>query len=412
MIAEIMAVGTELLLGDIVNTNAQYLSRELANLGIEVYYQTVVGDNPNRLENAIKNAFERADMVITTGGLGPTEDDLTKETGAAYFGLKLVQDAKALELLEQNFKKLKRVMTPNNIKQSFVPEGAKVLYNRNGTAPGILIEKNGKIMVMLPGPPKETIPMFEEQVKPYLAEKQEYMFVSRVLRVAAVGESAMETAVKELIDTQKNPTIAPYAKQHESILRITAKAHSQEEAEKLIEPVAEKIYQILGENVYAEGETSMQEVVAKLLLEKGYTISVSESCTGGLLSSSLVEYPGISQVFMQGVVSYSNEAKMSRLGVKAQTLEKYGAVSSQTAAEMAEGVAKSAGTDIGISTTGVAGPGGGTKEKPVGLVYLGLYFQGQVKTKELRLWGDRQRIRERAVVSALDWLRRELIEKH
>lgn len=411
MKAEILAVGTEILLGDIVNTNAQYLAKELAQLGIDVYYQTVVGDNPKRLEETIFNAFSRADFIITTGGLGPTEDDLTKETGAKYFKKKLVLDEKAMEMLKRFFEKIGRKMTENNVKQAYVPEGSFVLYNENGTAPGIIIEENGKILVMLPGPPKETIPMFEQQVKPYLKEKQEYTFVSRVLRVAGVGESTMETRVKDLIDAQTNPTIAPYAKQTESLLRITARAKTEEEAEAMIEPVAQKIYERLGENVYAEGETNIESVVGQMLIDKGLTISTSESCTGGLLAGTLIEYPGISKVFVDGVVSYSNESKMKRLGVKKETLQKYGAVSSETAAEMAEGVAKTAGTKVGISTTGVAGPNGGTKEKPVGLVYVGLFIDGETKTKEFHFAGDRQRIRERTVYSALDWLRRELRKK-
>lgn len=409
MQAEIIAVGTEILLGDIVNTNAQFLAQELASLGIDVYYQTVVGDNPKRLEDTLFHAFSRADLVITTGGLGPTEDDLTKETGAKYFNEKMKLDERALGRIKKYFDKTGRIMTENNVKQAYVPENAIVLYNDNGTAPGILLEKNNKIMVMLPGPPKEVIPMFTEQVKPYLSKKQEYTFISRVLRVANVGESAMEMQVKDIIHRQENPTVAPYAKGMESILRITAKAKNEEEAEKLISPVAKEIYDVLGDAVYAEGETNLQTVVAKLLLEKNKTIATAESCTGGLLAASLVEYPGISKVFLDGVVTYSNESKKNRLGVKGETLEKYGAVSPRTAEEMAENVAKTAGTEIGISTTGVAGPDGGTAEKPVGLVYIGLYIGGKVMSKECRFAGSRERIRERAVYSALDWLRKELL---
>ena len=263
MKAEIIAVGTEILLGDIVNTNAQYLSKELAQLGIEVYFQSVVGDKPQRLKDTIFQAFSRADLIVTTGGLGPTEDDLTKETAAAYFGEELVLDERALARIERFFQQTGRKMTENNRKQALVPkEHGKVLYNENGTAPGIIMEKNGKIIVMLPGPPKETIPMFEEQVKPFLQQKQEYTFVSEILRVASVGESAMETLVKDLIDSQTNPTIAPYAKMGEAILRITAKAKSEAEAKELIAPVKAALRQRLGNAVYAEGETNMQTVVA------------------------------------------------------------------------------------------------------------------------------------------------------
>ena len=405
MKAEIIAVGTEILLGDILNTNAQYISKELANLGIDLYYQTVVGDNPKRLKDTIYNAFSRADIVITTGGLGPTEDDLTKETGAEYFGKELILDEKALNRIKKFFEKTNRVMTENNIKQAYVPEGSIVMYNDNGTAPGIIIEENNKIMVLLPGPPKETIPMFEQQVRPFLISKQNYTLVSRVLRVADIGESMMETKVKDIIDGQVNPTIAPYAKDTESLLRITARGKNENEANNLIEPVAKKIYERLGNSIYAEGETSIEEVVSNMLIEKNFTISTAESCTGGLLAATFIKYPGISKAFKDGIVSYSNDAKINRLNVKRETIEKYGAVSPQTAIEMAEGVAKTSNTNIGISTTGVAGPGGGTKEKPVGLVYIGICINGQTQTKEFRFAGNRERIRRKTVYSALNWLR-------
>ncbi|WMI80736.1 competence/damage-inducible protein A [Anaerotignum sp. MB30-C6] len=409
MKAEIIAVGTELLLGDILNTNAQFLAKELAFLGIEVYYQTVVGDNPKRLEDTIFHAFSRADLVITTGGLGPTEDDLTKETAAKYFGENLVLDEKALSQIQVFFDRIDREMTANNTKQAYVPENnGVVLYNANGTAPGIILEKNEKIMVMLPGPPKEVVPMFENQVKPYLAKKQEYTFISRILRVASVGESAMEMLVKDLIDAQTNPTIAPYAKDGEALLRITAKAKNEEEANRLIDPVAQALKERLGKSVYAEGETNMETEVAKLLVAQNKTIAVAESCTGGEISSQLVRYPGISQVLLEGCVTYSNESKIKRLKVLQETLEKFGAVSKETALEMAKGVAETAGADIGIATTGIAGPDGGTKDKPVGLVYMGLYYNGTVETREFHFAGSRNKIRERATFQALDWLRRKL----
>lgn len=412
MKAEIMAVGTELLLGDILNTNAQFLAQELANLGIEVYYQTVVGDNPKRLKDTIFHAFSRADLIITTGGLGPTEDDLTKETAAEYFGEKLVLDEKALEWIKKGFARTGRIMTPNNVKQAMVPENhCTVLYNENGTAPGIIMEKNGKMIVMLPGPPRETVPMFLDQVKPYLAKKQEYTFVSRILRVADVGESAMEDRVKDIIDAQTNPTIAPYAKDGEAILRVTAKAKDEAEAERLIDPVAAALKERLGIAVYAEGETTMQKVVAELLLQKKLTIAVAESCTGGMIASRLVEYPGISAALLEGCVTYTNDAKMRRLGVKAETLEKYSAVSAETAKEMAEGIAKTSGADIGIATTGIAGPDGGSEEKPVGLVYIALSYQGETKVMKRIFPGNRQKIREWASYAALNELRKAMLNE-
>lgn len=408
MNAEILAVGTEILLGDIVNTNAQYIAQGLAELGIDVFYQTVVGDNPDRMKTAMNIAFERADIIITTGGLGPTGDDLTKEIGAEYFGRKLILDEKALDRIKKFFDKMKRPMTDNNVKQAMVPVNSTVMYNENGTAPGIIIEDNNKILIMMPGPPKEMKPMFSKQVKPYLASKQNHTLVSRTLRIAGVGESAMESMVRDMIDRQSNPTIAPYAKDTESILRITASAKTTEEAEKIIEPIAEEIYRRFGDSVYAEGETSIQETVAKILIDKKVTIAVAESCTGGLVAAKLIEYPGISEVLLEGAVTYSNEAKKRRLGVKNETLSAYGAVSAETAAEMAKGIAMTSGADIGVSTTGVAGPGP-SEGKPEGLVYVGVYMGGKSYVKELHLAGKRNVIRERAAYSALDFLRRKLI---
>lgn len=408
MNAEILAVGTEILLGDIVNTNAQYIAQGLAELGIDVFYQTVVGDNPDRMKTAMNIAFERADIIITTGGLGPTGDDLTKEIGAEYFGRKLILDEKALDRIKKFFDKMKRPMTDNNVKQAMVPVNSTVMYNENGTAPGIIIEDNNKILIMMPGPPKEMKPMFSKQVKPYLASKQNHTLVSRTLRIAGVGESAMESMVRDMIDRQSNPTIAPYAKDTESILRITASAKTTEEAEKIIEPIAEEIYRRFGDSVYAEGETSIQETVAKVLIDKKVTIAVAESCTGGLVAAKLIEYPGISEVLLEGAVTYSNEAKKRRLGVKDETLSAYGAVSAETAAEMAKGIAMTSGADIGVSTTGVAGPGP-SEGKPEGLVYVGVYMGGKSYVKELHLAGKRNVIRERAAYSALDFLRRKLI---
>ena len=408
MSAEILAVGTEILLGDIVNTNAQYISKELAKLGIDVYYQTVVGDNPKRLERALYEAFERADIVITTGGMGPTRDDITKEICAKYFEKEFVLDEKAYEMLKSFFEKINKEMTENNIKQVYVPEGSIVMYNKNGTAPGIILEGKGKTLIMLPGPPREMKPMFEEYAIPFFKKKSEYTFVSRVLRVARVGESKTEYMLRDLIDNQTNPTIATYVKNVEAIVRITAKAKSEEEANRLIDPVAEEIYRRFGKSIYAEGETNIQNTVCKKLIEDNITIACAESCTGGLVAAAFTDMPGISSVFKEGAVTYSNEAKMKRLGVKKETLDKYGAVSAQTAAEMAEGIAKTSGCEIGVSTTGIAGPGGGTIEKPVGLVYIGFYRNGVVKTKKLNYPGLRETVRARTVDAVFNFIRNEL----
>jgi nicotinamide-nucleotide amidase len=409
MKAEILAVGTEILLGDIVNTNSYYISKRLADLGIAVYHQTVVGDNEERLYNAYKLAFERADIVIATGGLGPTNDDLTKEIGARYFGKELILHEESLDYIMGFFKRLNRSMSEGNRKQALFPEGAIILPNPNGTAPGCIIEEDNKILIMMPGPPKEMVPMFEESVAPYLLKFSDGVLVSKVLRIVGLGESAMAEKVIDILNNSINPTVAPYAKDNESILRITAKGSTKEEAKNLIKPVEQQIRDRIGIDIYGEGEVTLESVLGEMLVKRNLTIATAESCTGGLLAGTLINYPGISSVFMEGAITYSNEAKMKRLGVKEETLKSYGAVSEETAREMALGIAEASGTDIGISVTGIAGPGGGTKEKPVGLVYVGLYIKGEVKAKKLNLLGDRQKVRNRTVVAALDWLRRELL---
>lgn len=409
MRAEILAVGTELLLGNIVNTNAQYIAKRLADLGIEVYHQAVIGDNPKRLMDGYTAAFKRADLVITTGGLGPTKDDLTKEVAFDYFGKEAVLHKDILDNIEEYFKKINRNMVESNKKQAYFPMDVLILKNNHGTAPGCIIEEGNKTLIVLPGPPREMKHMFEDYVIPYLMKYQDGILVSRVLRIIGIGESAAAEIIEDIIDKGKNPTIATYAKESEVTIRITAKANTEEEAKKLIVPVEEEIRKRLGIAVYGEGETQIEEVVGKILVDNKLTISTAESCTGGLLAGKIINYPGISTVFKEGVITYSNESKIKRLKVKKEILDKFGAVSSQVAAEMAEGIAKASGTDIGISTTGIAGPEGGSDEKPVGLVYIGLYIKGEVKTKELHLAGDRQKVRNTAVIRAIEWLRRELL---
>ncbi|AEB74745.1 competence/damage-inducible protein A [Clostridium botulinum] len=411
MKAEILAVGTELLLGNIVNTNAQYISKRLADLGIYVYHQSVIGDNAERLKEAYDLAFKRADFVITTGGLGPTKDDLTKEIAFEYLEKDAILHEESLSRIKEFFRKIDRPMVESNKKQAYFPEDAIIMPNNKGTAPGCIIEHDKKILAVLPGPPREMKAMFEESLVPYLMKYQDAIFHSKTLRILGVGESSVAEILDDILENSKNPTVAPYAKDSEVTLRITAKANTKDEAEKLILPVENEIKRRLGIAVYADGDSTLEEVLGKMLVDNNITISTVESCTGGLLAGRIVNYPGISSVFNEGMITYSNEAKMKRIKVKKETLEKYGAVSSQTAAEMAEGIAKVTGSDIGISTTGLAGPGGGTKEKPVGLVYVGLYIKGDVKTKELHLVGDRQRVREHSVIRALEWLRRELIRK-
>lgn len=411
MRAEILSVGTELLLGDILNTNARYIAREFAAIGVNVYYQTVVGDNPERLKKAYNEAVNRADVVITTGGLGPTKDDLTKEIAAEYFNKKLILDQNSMDKMLTYFKNINRKPTENNMKQAYFPKGCTIIKNDNGTAPGCIIEENNKIVILLPGPPKEMKPMLDESVIPFLKKFQNGVLVSKVLRVSGLGESSVDSAIGYIFD-RENPTVAPYAKDNEVHLRITAKGEDKEQAEKMIEPVEKEIRNVLKDiNVYGVNDETMEDVVAKMLIENKLTISTAESCTGGLLAGRIINYPGISEVFMDGAVTYSNSAKMRMLGVSKDTLKKFGAVSSECAGEMAYGIAKASGTDIGISTTGLAGPGGGSDEKPVGLVYMGVSIKGKVITKKFNFTGNRQKIRDRAAYTALDFLRRALIEK-
>ncbi len=410
MNAEIIAVGTELLLGDILNRNAQYLSKELALLGIGVYYQTVVGDNEERLTAVFNNAYNRgADIIITTGGLGPTKDDITKEIAAKYFGLELEFNQEAMNDIAAFFVKQRISIKEANKKQAFFPKDSLILKNPNGTAPGCIIEKDNKIMILMPGPARENQPMFENEVLPYLLKKQDSVIVSKTLRMSGIGESMAADELNDLLLTE-NPTVAPYAKSTEVHFRITAKGKTAEEAKNLIEPITGEIYKRMSKNVYGEDEQTLAEVVIEQLKQKNLKIAVCESCTGGLLSSAFVDVPGASGVFLEGAITYSNQAKISRLGVTEEAINIDGAVSDRCAAEMAVGVANSSNADVGISITGIAGPDGGTEEKPVGLVYIGLYLNGGIKVVEHRFMGSRERIRTRAVASALNLLWRELLK--
>ena len=411
MKAEILAVGTEILLGDIINTNAQFISKELASLGIDVYRQEVIGDNEDRLLEAIEEIFYRSDILICTGGLGPTEDDLTKETICKYFNADLELHEESLEELKNYYKRLDRPMTESNLKQVYFPKESKVLSNPNGTAPGMILEKNDKVAVILPGPPREMKPMFLNYVKAYLKDKGNGVIISEVLRVLGVGESTAANMIKDFINNGVNPTVAPYAKEDDVIFRITARGKSEEEGRKLIAPVKEEIKRVFNLDCYGEGEElTIEEVLGKLLVDRKLTISTAESCTGGMIGSRLINYPGISEVFLEGAVTYSNEAKERTLNVKKKTLDTYGAVSEETAKEMAIGISKRTGSDISVVTTGIAGPGGGSEEKPVGLVYIGLYYKGNVKAFKYIFNGNRHNVRTKATVTALDLVRREILK--
>ena len=411
MITELISVGTEILLGNIVNTNSAYLSEKCALLGLSVYYQDVVGDNEGRMRDVIRTALDRSDVVILTGGLGPTEDDITKEVTADLMGMPLKEDSHSRKLIDKYLKEYEknnpqRRITKNNYKQAMVPEGAIVLDNHNGTAPGLILEKKGKTAILLPGPPNELKPMFEEYVVPYLQKNQPEIIVSQMVKISGIGESQVAEEIQDLIESQTNPTIAPYAKTGEVHLRVTASAENEKACRKLIKPVVKELKKRFGENVFATDESkTLEEAVIDLLKEKDLKLSLAESLTGGMIAQRIVNVSGASEVFGYGFVTYSNKAKHKCLGVKKRTLKEQGAVSAKCAREMAKGACKASGADISISVTGLAGPGGGTKETPVGTVFMGCCYKGKAIAKAFHFTGNRMRIREQTTAHALAMLR-------
>lgn len=409
MVVELISVGTEILMGNIVNTNASYLAKKCATLGMDSYTQVTVGDNEKRLEEAICTALKRSDIVMLTGGLGPTKDDLTKEISAKAFGKKLVRDKNWEERIKNYFKERHLTnISENNWKQADIIEGAMLLENKNGTAPGEIVEgENGKTIILLPGPPNEMKPMFEEWVYPYLQKKTDKIFVSKMVKLCGIGESKAEEQIIDLIDKQTNPTIAPYAKTCEVHFRVTASADSKEEGEALVTPVVDELYHRFGKHIYTTDETvTLEDYLISLLKEKEMHLVTAESLTGGLIASTFINVPGASDAINESYITYSNEAKMRILGVGEKTLQQYGAVSEQTAYEMALGAYNIADANVSIAVTGIAGPDGGTKEKPVGLVYMGCCVNGTVKVETYHFKGNRQNIRECTVASALDFVRR------
>lgn len=407
MRTEIIAVGTELLLGEIVNTDAPMIAQGLAELGIGVYFQTVCGDNPDRLKSVLEVAKQRADLIITTGGLGPTADDLTKETIAAAFGKGLVRDEESMARLRENFKG--RTMTKNNEKQADVPEGCTVFQNDWGTAPACAFEGEGCLVIMLPGPPRECTPLFREKVMPFLEKRRGGALCSRYVKVFGMGESEMASRLSRQMDTWENPTAAPYAKEGECLVRITAMGKDKEEAFAMTEPAVREVRQVLGDVVYGVDVDSLEQVVVQEMTARGLTLATAESCTGGLMGKRITDVPGASACYLGGVVSYQNEVKENLLGVRHETLMTKGAVSEDTACQMAEGVRKALGADIGISTTGVAGPGGGTPEKPVGLIYVGISTGDRTwAVRILRPRQSRENLRRLASSTAFDLVRRHL----
>jgi nicotinamide-nucleotide amidase len=406
-IAEILCVGTELLHGDIVNTNAAFLSGRLAGLGICVYRHTAVGDNPERLKAALGSALESADLVITSGGLGPTYDDLTKETVAECFGLPMELDRRSLETIKTYFARTGRAMPPNNEKQAMMPRTAHVFDNHYGTAPALAVSSadGEKTVIMLPGPPGELMPIFDEEVAPFLKERSDSVLVSRNVHIFGMGESAVEEKIKTLMTEAQNPTVAPYCKEGEVRLRVTAKAQSEAAASDMCDEVVRRICKTeVGSSVYGIDCESLERALVDKLHESGLTVSCAESLTGGLIAERITSVAGCSDVFYGGCVTYTNEIKNKLVGVSLDTLDKYGAVSEQTAMEMARGVRERLGTDIGVSATGIAGPGGGTAETPVGTVFIGVSTKHGEDVRRLSLSGMRSReyIRIVSASNALD----------
>ena len=405
MIAEILSIGTELLMGQIANTDAQYISRRLAELGVNLYRHTTVGDNPARVKEALGEAIARADIVITTGGLGPTEDDLTKEMVAEFFGLPMEMHAPSLEALTERMNRLGREITPNNYKQAMMPRGAIVMPNLRGTAPGAIVESGQKAVAILPGPPHEMQDMFERQLAPYLHARTGVRIDSRFLHVCGIGESSLETLLLDLFHSE-NPTLALYCGAGEVQARLSARVGASEDSAPLLDPLEKEIRRRAGRAVYGEGRNlTLAAAVVNALRAAGKTVACAESLTGGMLASKLVDVPGASSVLGEAYVTYSNEAKMRLLGVSKDTLRQFGAVSAQCAREMAEGARLAAGADFALSTTGIAGPDGGTPEKPVGLVYVGVASANGCETQEMHLRGERDWIRELTCVNALNALR-------
>ena len=412
MVVEIICVGTEILMGNIVNTNAAFLAAKCAGLGLSCYYQSVVGDNEGRLYEAVKIAYERADIVILSGGLGPTQDDLTKETAAKVLGKELYMHEPSREAIIKYMSRRGLTITENNWKEAMVPQDCIVVDNPNGTAPGIIMEENNTHVILLPGPPGELIPMFENSIEPYLNKLTPDVFYSSMVKLCGVGESIAEDRIRDIIDAQVNPTIATYAKTGEVHMRVTAKAESEKIAKELVKPVVDELIHRFGNAVFTTEEAvTLEESIVCLMREKNLTLGVAESCTGGMLSARLISVPGVSDVYKAGLVTYSNEAKHALIHVNENTLKQFGAVSEETAREMVSGTLQAAGADYAVAITGIAGPDGGTVEKPVGLVYIACGSKNDVIVKKCQFNGNREKIRQSATASALTMLRGEILKK-
>ncbi len=410
MKAEIISIGTELLLGTIVNTNAAYLAKKLSELGIDLYYQTTVGDNIQRLAESIKRSLGRSDIVVLSGGLGPTVDDITIEAVAKLAGRKLVMHDAILADIRAHFTTRGFAMPSGNERQAAIPEGAKWLKNKVGTAPGVILEYQGKVIICLPGPPRELYPIVEDGVIPYLRKKcpSGWAFRTRILKAAGLPESRVNLMVKDLLKLQPPTTVGIYAKLGQVELVIMAKAKTEKAARAAIAKIERKIRARLKEYIFGCDDETLEGSVGRKLIEKKKTIVVAESCTGGLISSRLTDVSGSSKYFIRGAVPYANEVKVKHAGVSADTLKKYGAVSRQVALEMARGIRSIMGADIGLAVTGIAGPTGGTKRKPVGLVYIAVVTDTKRSVKEFRFMGSRADIKWQASQVALNMVRQEV----
>ena len=407
---EILSVGTELLLGNVANTDAQILSQGLSELGLNVFWHTVVGDNPQRAREAVSIAKSRADVIITTGGLGPTCDDLTKQTLAECFGKQLVYHPECAEGIRCFFHRMGKEMTDNNLQQAYLPEDCQILDNAWGTAPGCAFEAEGVHVIMLPGPPSECRPMFQYRAKPYLLSLSEGVIASHTIKLFGIGESSMEAQLRDQMNAMSNPTLAPYAKEGECELRVTAKAATDGEAQALLRPTVEQVRALFGDKVYGVDVPSLEYVVIQALKTKDLTLGVAESCTGGLIAKRLTDVPGASAAFKGGIVSYTNEVKENLLGVPPHILERYGAVSKEVAAAMAEGARRALGCDIALSATGVAGPDKDDWGNEVGTMFVAIStFKGtHVRPLHLGIRPMRERLRTQTASHAFDLARRYL----
>ncbi|EOD01245.1 competence/damage-inducible protein A [Caldisalinibacter kiritimatiensis] len=410
MICEVINVGSELLSGDVLNTNIIYLSKKLLELGIEVSFQTTVGDNKNDLAKVITEGLKRSELLIITGGLGPTEDDITKEVVCEVLKEELVFSEEVLSKIKEHFNKCCKHMSKNNLKQAYIPKKSKVIQNKVGTAPGFIIEKDKNIIIILPGPPREIKEMFKNYICSYLSKKSNIVVKSKTIRTIGIGESHIESKIRSKIGFKDNTLVATYAKEGQVDIKITAKGLDNESVDKTIQETVDTLMPEIKKYVYSFDDESIEEVVFKQLLKNNFKIGFCESCTGGLITSRLTRISGASKILKRSIITYSNTSKIEEVGVQRETLNKYGAVSEQTAIEMAQGLKNKDNIDIAVSVTGIAGPTGGTSEKPVGLVYMALVTNDTIKCYKFNFSGSREIIQNKTANSVFNEIRKYLID--